>query len=497
VGLFDWFKPKQNASHEEPRVVAVRGPVRARYDAAVLDDDNRRHWQNADNLSARTANSPAVRDRLRRHARYEIANNCYARGIVNTVADIVVGFGPTLTLRRPSGSSRQQSEALRETARLFTEWAEEINLWGKLWTMRVSKCQDGEAFAIFRTNPQLQSPVQLDLQLIESDQVADGPMFNGEFADPNKVDGIETDSLGNPIRFNILPTHPGDLGDFDNTPISVHHSQVIHWFRVDRPGQLRGIPEVTPALPLFAQLRRFTLATLTAAETAADFAAILSGVQADEDDIPPAWDQIEITRGMMTTTPDGTTLSQFKAEHPTTTYAEFKREILCEIGRALQMPKLMTLLDASGYNYSSGRLDKQATDRSIDVERYQCELVVLRKIWNAWLEEAMRIPGYLPAEAEAGMVLKPHWLWRELGHVDRQKEAAGAAADLANGTTTRAIECARAGLDWEEVLEQQAAELARSREYGITNERVADNANNQEGSGDVPSGASRQPTAND
>ena len=38
----------------------------------------------------------------------------------------------------------------------------------------------------------------------------------------------------------------------------------------DRPGQARGIPDITPALPLFAQLRRFTLAVLAAAETAAD-----------------------------------------------------------------------------------------------------------------------------------------------------------------------------------------------------------------------------------
>ena len=50
---------------------------------------------------------------------------------------------------------------------------------------------------------------------------------------------------------------------------------VIHWFRADRPGQHRGLPEITPALPLFAQLRRYTLAVIGAAETAADFAAVL------------------------------------------------------------------------------------------------------------------------------------------------------------------------------------------------------------------------------
>ncbi len=50
---------------------------------------------------------------------------------------------------------------------------------------------------------------------------------------------------------------------------------ILHYFRSDRPGQIRGIPDITPALPLFAQLRRFTLAVLAAAETAADFAGIL------------------------------------------------------------------------------------------------------------------------------------------------------------------------------------------------------------------------------
>ena len=35
--------------------------VRARYDAAATGDENRRHWANADGLSANAANSPDVR----------------------------------------------------------------------------------------------------------------------------------------------------------------------------------------------------------------------------------------------------------------------------------------------------------------------------------------------------------------------------------------------------------------------------------------------------
>jgi len=284
----------------------------------------------------------------------------------------------------------------------------------------------------------------------------------------------------------------------DVDPIDIHHSQMFHWFRVDRPGQLRGIPEVTPALPLFAQLRRFTLATLSAAETAANFAGILTGVPADEDDQVPPWDNVEITRNMLTTTPEGTDLKQFSAEHPTTTYEMFKRELLCEIARALQMPRLIALLDASGYNYSSGRLDKQASDRSIEVERYQCELVVLKKIWNAWFDEAIRIPGFLPVEVEAGMQVTPRWLWRELGHVDRKKEADGATAEMENMTTTLSNECAKSGLDWEEVLEQRAAELQRVTELGLI-KRNAENATANEDSssaGNVSPSTTGQPAAN-
>ena len=48
----------------------------------------------ADGLSANAANSPEVRRILRNRSRYEIANNSYARGIVLTLANDVIGTGP-------------------------------------------------------------------------------------------------------------------------------------------------------------------------------------------------------------------------------------------------------------------------------------------------------------------------------------------------------------------------------------------------------------------
>lgn len=475
VILNDWTEGQPAKTRAAVAARPMR-TIQARYDAAIIDDDNRKHWANADSLSAKSANSTDVRERLRNHARYEIANNCYAYGIGRTLADAVVGYGPTLSFRRRPGSSRQDAEDLRTVARLFAEWADEINLWGKLHLARFAKYSDGEAFALMRTNPRLEA-VELDLQLIEAEQVSHGYAAAENF-DPRRVDGIETDDLGNVIEYKILREHPGDGADYalrSLDPLTVRPAAMCHWFTPKRPGELRAVPEITPALPLFAQLRRFTLATLTAAETAANFAAVLKQTAMPDDDTPQyePFETIEIERGMYTTLPEGLDLGQLKAEHPTTTYEMFKLQLLCEIGRGLQLPRMLVLLDASGYNYSSGRLDKQATERFLETEQYQCELLVLRKIWRAWIAEARRIVGYLPPRVESGeLELMPRWLWRALGHVDRQKEAAGADAQLAANTTTLAVECAREGLDWEEVAEQRAEERRRLQELGLIQENT-------------------------
>ena len=68
-----WSKPN-------PRAVQVR-LVRAKCDAAQTTDENRRHWANADGLSADSVASTEVRGIIRNRARYEVANNSYARGI--------------------------------------------------------------------------------------------------------------------------------------------------------------------------------------------------------------------------------------------------------------------------------------------------------------------------------------------------------------------------------------------------------------------------------
>lgn len=440
------------------KVAATPGSIRARYDAAQTTSENAQHWVMADPLTADAGQRPAIRRTLRNRARYESANNSYLRGIVLTIANDTVGTGPTLKLN--SGDS--MADRLIEDE--FDAWMEETGLAEKMRTMVQSTVVDGEVFGLKITNPQL-SPdkVQLDVRLIEADQIASPTPWM-----LREVDGIEYDSAGNPARYHLLKRHPGSLINFpayEYDPIPA--DMVMHIFRADRPTQHRGIPEVTPALPLFAMLRRYTLATLAAAETAADFAAVLY-TTAPANDLPEVepFKALNIQPRSMMAIPEGWQLGQMSAEQPTTTYPGFKTEILNEIARCLNLPFNVAACNSSSYNYSSGRLDHQIYFKSIKVRRDTLRLRLLNPLLRAWAEEAARA-NMIPSAAGNPRSWKWEWVWDENELIDPAAESQAQATSLAAGTTTFAIEYAKMGKDWEAAFEQRAREMQKCQELGI------------------------------
>jgi lambda family phage portal protein len=459
--VFQWLRRWTRSAKAVRRPLAGDGPprpIRARYDAAITNEDNRRHWANADGLSANAANAPEIRRLLRNRSRYEIGANCYAKGMILRMARTIVGTGPKLQVLL------DDDNANRIVERSFKQWAKSINLAQKLRTMVAGKVGDGESVGLFTTNPMLPTPVKLDLSIMEADRLTT-PNFG---LTANAVDGIEFDAFGNPAWYHILKQHPGDL--FQSSAFQfdrIAASQVIHWFRQDRAGQARGIPETTPALPLFAELRRYTGATLGAAETAADFAALLYTDMPPEQQAEAAepFESIEIERRMLTTVPAGWKMAQLQAEQPTTNHDMFVKSILREIARCLDLSYAIVAGDYSGHNYSSGRLEYQNHSNTIRVEREELQ-TILDRIFTAWLAEASRIPGLLPFGFGA-VSWGWQWLWDGMPHVDPLKEANAQTTRLSNGTTTLAVECAQQGLYWQDVLQQRGKEIALMQQLGI------------------------------
>jgi lambda family phage portal protein len=375
---------------------SARAELAGAYDAAQTTGENQKHWRYADDLSAAAANSFQVRKTLRQRARYEcLQSNSFGNGIVMTLANDTISTGPILQVQLDPTVSKVIEQR-------WKRWCRATKLVQKLRTARLSKIVDGETFLLRTTNPALRDACKLDINLVEADQVSTPGWMEGR---PGMVDGIIFDRYNNPTVYHVLKQHPGEIWNIGAwQKVDVMADDVIHLFNAIRPGQARGVPEVTPSLPLFAFLRRYTLATIDAAETAANLSAIITtqanawnseGYSTDPGIQP--FDSVQIDRGLMVSLPHGYDMKQFKPEQPTGSYEGFRNAILQEIARCVHMPENKALGSSANYNFSSAKLDDQIYWHSIQLER---ELIwineCMERIFEWWYEEAMNIDGYLP-----------------------------------------------------------------------------------------------------
>lgn len=437
--------------------MAVRQMFRARLDAAQQSDDLSKWWAGADAGGPNWTYRHDVRATIRKRARYEVANNSYAFGIVQTIATHTIGTGPQLQLTGPV----REWNVLIENA--WHEHIEAINLVQRLTSMVAARIYDGESFGCLYFNPILETPCSIDMRVIETDQVHD-PISST--IDPRNLDGVMLDEWGNPVEYRLLKHHPGE----NNSLAAWQHDTwsrkfICHLFRQDRPGQMRGISELTPALTLFAVLRRFTRATLSAAEAAAMFAAFLkttaASVTPDPNEDP--FGAMDIDFGTLTSLPQGWDVSQLKPEHPATTYPQFVNQLLQEISRCLSVPQNIALCNSSGYNFSSSKLDHNLYYRKLSADQQQICRVVLNKLLEMWFLEAVekhpRLIG-LPRD----YIRARQWFWDPPETIDPQAESSARDTDLRNGTTTIPVEYAKKGMDYETAQQQAAESLGLSLE---------------------------------
>lgn len=470
-------RPKP-ARPQARRATPERG---ATYDAA-RDAENANHWLQADGLSASAANSPAVRYKLRTRARYEVANNGYAAGLVRRRANDTVGVGPRLQLSLPETFAYPEfpdtllttpADAAERVERLFAAWCESIGLADKLRTMDRAESVDGEAFAVEFTNPTLPADgVQLDLRLYECDQVSTPDLWAEA---PDATDGVRYDAAGNPTEYHFLKQHPGDAywsgspWEYDRVPAA----RVYHLFEQLRPGQRRGIPPLAPGLPLYAVLRRYTYASLHSAEWGACIAGVMtdeSGPPGDADaeaDDYEAMDTIPIARNSLLYLGRGRKANAFDSKQPSPGYREFKGEVLTESGRSISAPRNVSTGSSAEYNYSSGRLDHLPWQGDIGIRRENRERCVLDRLFRGWLREAAALPGYLPDGLPPVAEWEWAWRWPGFPSIDPVKDATAKEIRKQSGLLTDAEALAEEGRDWREHYKQLAREKALRVELGI------------------------------
>ncbi len=423
-----------------PSIPIRRGPndIRARFDAAQTAVSNENHWANADYLDPLSAASYNTRRILRSRSRYEIIeNNAFLKGVILMVCNDFVGSGPKLQV-----TDQRLSPERREIIQgRFQSWCKVIKFRQKLWRARMAKIVDGEGFLIPYA-AEHRDPVKLNVQVVETDRIT-SPIQSPSEDGVNELDGVKFDNYYEPTAYYVYDSYPGTYALYSRAQTGrwVKADKVAHWYRQDR-GWLRGIPELTPSLAQCAILRRYTLAVLRHAETAADLTAILetqgpanlnpwtdaSGQQMLEDD---PFSIFPIEMGMITTLPWGYSMKQLEAVPFGVQYDSYVGSCLREILRPIQVPFNYAIASSKDSNMASAVVDTSIYRKGQEAERYDCEEDCLGQIFEWWWKEAVLIDGYLGDSDLSGdpefrdFAPMHKWRWDEVAllHTDPTKVA--------------------------------------------------------------------------
>ncbi len=427
---------------------------KASYDAARNGDEYKNIWANADRYDADSANSKEVRHSLISRSRYEIGNNGYSNGIAQTYATDVVGCGPALRMQTASKGFNRLIE------NQWYLWCKAVKFRRKLWCMAHAKLGDGEAFGVIRKNPGISHPIQVDLVLHEAEQVQT-PFL--PFIEPGFIDGIHFDQFGNPIYYDVLKQHPGTTHgvNFQNwIPEQVPARMVLQWFKLTRPGQHRAVPEMSSTLNLGAASRRWREATLGKAETQSDFTMFLkTQSMPNELDAVDPMSTLDIEKRMMTALPAGYDPFQLENNTPGASYESFHKTNINEQARPKSMPFNKAACDSSSYNYASGRLDHQTYYAELDVDREDCNDLVLDPLFDVWLDLAILRFGWLGGNPDAvGAGARQHlWDWPKHRVADVEAEANANKTKLQSGQISLSQLWSDGGMDLEDEIPVMAA----------------------------------------
>ena len=190
---------------------------------------------------------------LVRRARDLCRNNAYARAACDAFAANVVGAGikPSSLLR-----SRPQRE---EIQRAWLEWTDAADadgltdFYGLQALAARALFEAGECFIRIRERrPGDGLDVPIQLQMLEA-EMCPWELNRQEPTGTAIRCGIEVNAIGRRVAYWFHRRHPGDSTEFIQSSagdfyVRVPANQVIHLYNPLRPGQLRGVPWLTPSM---------------------------------------------------------------------------------------------------------------------------------------------------------------------------------------------------------------------------------------------------------
>ena len=416
---------------------------------------------------------------LRERSRDLIRNNVYAAAAIRALVANLVGEG--VKPRSATGDAALDATV----SALWKRWAPKANagpapigLYG-LQALAIRSWLESGEVVLRRRRRRVEDglAVPLQVQALEADQIDGGR----NEATPNGgriVQGVEFDPLDRPVAYHLLRVHPGEsivgLSDPTRATSRVLARDVAHLYSIERPGQVRGVPALTPAIRRFRDLDDYEDAELVRKKVEACLVGVVHSDEEEEEGVAGKvtdanGDVVETMEPGLFAYARGGKQIAFNQPHSTGGYEGFKRAELQSIAVAVGLTYELLSGDLSKVNFSSIRAGLIEFRRQIRMMRaHYVEPLLLAPIWR-WFVEAAVAAGELPAPIDGDLVeaYPVKWAMPRFEEVDRKKDADADLAELKAGTTTLADLLARKGLDWLEVLAEHAAVKEEAERLGL------------------------------
>lgn len=422
---------------------------------------------NRSGSDANVANARALHV-LRNISRDLHRNNGWAKNGIRAIVRNTVGWG---ILPNPTRANARTLERVRG---LWRDWAdstqcdydERLTFAGLQRLAMQTVAISGEVL-IRRIRRRARDGLTIPLQI---------QVLEPDFLDTNKdgisgpsggpiIQGVEFDKSGKRVAYWLFGEHPGSrLPGKSLVSQRIPATDVIHVYRIDRPGQVRGISWLATAISRLKDLDEYEDALLMRQKIAACFAAFVTDVDGAAEPIGEVNPQNEVLEtiepGLVSYLPPGRDVT-FSAPPPVTDDNAFSEQTLRQISAGLGTTYEDLTGDYSKVNFSSARMSRLAHWANVHEWRWDMLIPILcQGVWG-WTMDAAVIAGEI-REAPAA-----EWTPPPMPMIEPEKEGLAYQRLIRAGSMTHDEMVRELGKDPDTHWKEYAEGLDRLDKLGI------------------------------
>ena len=433
---------------------AALSVIEARYDIASAGS-RMKSWR----PRGTDADSAGIaRQRMAFVARDMVRNTPFAERAKQVIAANVVGDGIIPKVMASNDRARETLLRLVEehmdTAAIDADGRQ--NLYGLQRLAMQTVVEAGEVLVRRRRRDDRDGlPLPFQIQILEPDHLDNGR--DSLMPGGNTIrEGIEYDQIGRRVAYWLFPMHPGAdrIAARDYQSRRVPASEILHIYRQDRPGQMRGVTWFAPIALQLQDLADHQEAQLVRQKVAACFAAFQVTPDADPNVQDPG-ELSSITPGRIQRLAPGEDI-RFADPPGVSGYDEFTQAVLRAVAAGLGVTYEALAGDLSRVNFSSARMGRMEMDRNVSAWQHLLMIPQFCQPIGRWAMEAAEAAQVWPRGAEGFDWVPPH---RVL--VDPTREIPALAAKVRAGFASRPSVIRELGYDPERVTAEIEADMAQ------------------------------------